>query len=580
MKNRLLIFALLLTSFAVHAQNNSYPRNYFASPMDIPLELAGNFGELRPNHFHTGIDITTHGQEGLDVKAAAEGYVSRIKIGPWGYGRVIYIDHPNGYTTVYGHLSRMSNAMETWVKLQQYKAESFEVELFPNTDQFRVKKGEVVAYSGNTGSSGGPHLHFEIRDTKTEEALNPLLFGLPVKDNVAPTLVSLVVYPAGGAEINSKSEPRRYLLKASGSKYVLANPADSIVVCGQASFAIEAYDKENIPTGKNGVYAIRLQKNKRTVYAHRLDRIAFDKSRYINCFIDYEEHEKKNRYLMRSFLLPNNQLNIYDTVIGRGYFDFRTDSTYKFTYTASDIFGNSASVDFKVKSLSKHRSTGVPDFGNRLVQVLLWDTTNLIEENDFAFRTPSGAFYDKLVFTSSVSTNGTSKYPVVRLGSPYDPVHYECALTIFADIPETLRTKALIVSVNAKGGLSAVGGTWDNKGIKPGITAGIKEFGTYSIRIDTTAPKIIPSNFDLKGKTQSDLGAFGSLKFTISDNLSGIASYRATIDGKWILLEYEPKKKTFWHSFDDRTEKGKHELVIEASDKCGNKTTYKKSFTR
>lgn len=577
MKIFLPVFLFCFFNATVFAQSPVYPKDYFASPMDIALELAGNFGELRPNHFHTGIDITTHGVEGQNVKSAAEGYVSRIKIGPWGYGRVMYITHPNGFTTVYGHLSRFNSTLETYTEKQQYLSESFEVEFFPQPGEFPVKKGELIAFSGNTGSSGGPHLHFEIRDTKTEEALNPLLFGLPVNDNVDPVLVSLVVYPMSPADfVNGSNEPKRFLLKKNGTKYALANATDSIVAYGKIGFAIEAYDKESVPAGKNGVYAIRLQKNKKTIYTHHLDRMPFDKSRFINCFIDYEEHEKLNRFLMRSFLLPNNQLPIYDTVIDKGYSNFQSDSIFKFTYTVSDIFGNKGIADFKVKSLKKAPSIINIEISNRFIQVLLWDTTNLFEEQDFRFETPSGAFYENGIFRSNIVKAKGGLAPLVFLGDPYMPIQKECSLTIYAAIPEKLQSKALMVTYNDKGSVSPVGGTWTGKG----ITAGIKEFGEYSIRIDTTAPKITPSNFDLKGKSQTSFAALKSIRFTISDNLAGIASYRATIDGKWVLMQYDPRKKTILHTFDERTGKGEHELVVELTDKCGNKTVYRKRFTR
>src|SRR5574337_1040521 len=220
-----LILSLLFLSTGMPAQSpvvTNYPKDYFSSPLDIPLVLAGNFGELRPGHFHTGIDCTTHGQEGLNVRAAADGYVSRIKIGPWGYGHVIYVTHPNGYTTVYGHLSKFDDAIGTYVKSHQYASESWEIELFPKEGELPVKKGEVIAFSGNTGSSGGPHLHFEIRDSKTEDALNPLLFGLPVKDKVAPTPFRIMICPAEpDAVINGKHSAQKFTLVKSGSKYIL-----------------------------------------------------------------------------------------------------------------------------------------------------------------------------------------------------------------------------------------------------------------------------------------------------------------------------------------------------------------------
>lgn len=589
--NRFLLIAFGFLPFCLHAQpaaaglyarpagHAPYMKNYFISPLDIAWQLAGNFGELRPNHFHTGVDITTHGAEGLPVKAAAEGYVSRIKVGPWGYGKVVYITHPNGFTTVYGHLSHFSPALDAYIKKNQYSKEAFEVELFPAPTEFAVKQGEVIAYSGNTGSSGGPHLHFEVRDTKTEEAINPLLFGFPVKDAVAPVPVSLLVSPAGPSDVvNGQNSSLRFMLKKSGTDYVLANPADSIVCYGKIGFAIEGYDTESSAHGKNGVYSIRLEKGKQLIYSSRIERIPFEKSRFINCFIDYREHEKRNVFFMRSFLLPNNQLPLYDSVVNEGYCIFNSDSTFRFRYSLGDIYGNLAQFSFKAKSLKKQPPyKDVVRVQTPFTQVLLWDTANLFEDAGYRFETPAGAFYENGIFSCNITkSSGADKSSLFSVGDPYFPIQKECELTINTDLPAELQPKALIVQLNAKGRASAVGGSWAGKGVK----AGIKEFGTYCVRIDTTGPRITTANFDLKGRKQSDLSAYTSLKFTIGDNLSGISGWRGTLDGNWVLVEYEPKKKMLWYSFDENTGKGAHEFILELTDKCGNKTVYKKNFTR
>lgn len=536
--------------------------------------LAGNFGELRENHFHTGIDITTHGVEGLPVHAAADGYVSRIKVGPFGYGKVIYITHPNGYVSVYGHLSEFNDAIGTYVGKEQYKDESFEVELQLQPDEIKVKKGDVIAYSGNTGNSGGPHLHFEIRDEKTEDALNPLLFGLPVKDDVAPVPVTLLVCPAEpGASVNGKNEAVKFALKISGGKYILANATDSIVVHGKIGFAIEGYDKETVSNGKNGVYSIELDEEKKMIYKHHLERLPFDDLRYINAFIDYDEYEEHSHFYQCSFVLPNNILPIYDSVVNNGYVNFNSDSKISFRYLLGDAFANKAIFDFKVKSLA--RSPVPARMGlTPYVHVLLWDTTNLIDESSFQLSTPSRAFYEneELIFNIALEKKGFAS----SVSFPENiPVQQSCSFTLYADIPENMRAKSFIVQKTKSGHYSYIGGSWSGNG----ITADIKSFGTFMIMSDTTAPSIHTSNFDMKTK-QEDLSSLSSMKFTIGDNLSGIKSYRATIDGKWVLMQYEPKKKMIWYTFDEHCGKGEHDLVLVVTDKCGNSSTYTKHFTR
>jgi hypothetical protein len=571
------LIAFLLYTNATLAQSIAYPKNYFISPMDVPLDLSGNFGELRPNHFHTGIDITTHNVEGVPVKSAADGYVSRIRIGPWGYGRVLYVTHPAGYTTVYGHLSRFNSTLSAYAKTNQYAEQNFEIDFTLQPAQFPVKQGEIIAYSGNTGSSGGPHLHFEIRDAKTEEALNPLLFGLPVKDNVAPVAVTLVIIPAdNNATINGVNALKKIALKQSGSSYVFANASESITVYGKVGFAIEAHDKETNPTGKNGVYGIRLTCDGQTIYSHHLDRMPFDKSRFINCFINYEENQRNNRFYQQSFLFPNNQLPVYDTTVNNGYCFFPTDMQHRFVYTLYDVFGNSTTVNFKVNSLSKSPVDHSKDIYVPMYRVLLWDTTNLIEETAFRFETPSGAFYRNEIFNFSVDDAKGKMYSAKVNFNELVPVQKACTLTVFANLPDSLKSKAVLAKVNKNGGRSAAGGKWN----VDGVTAEIKEFGSYLVTVDTTAPIVTPSNFDLKGATQSNLSALKSIQFKMSDNFSGIASFNAFIDGKWVLMEYEPKKKMIWYTFDERCGKGKHALELRVMDKVGNETVYRKDFTR
>lgn len=576
---KFLFTSLLLCLCAVGFAQN-YPQNYFQSPLDITIKLAGNFGELRPDHFHAGIDITTSGVEGLPVRAAADGYVSRIKISPWGYGKAIYVTHPNGYTTVYGHLSAYSGAIADWVEKQQYIAESFEIDIVLQPGELPVTKGQQIAQSGNTGSSGGPHLHFEIRDSKTEEAINPLLFGLPVKDNVPPTPITLAVYAAGeNSYINGKGTMRKIPLVKSGDKYVFKNPGDSIVAFGDIGFGIEAYDKETIAHGNNGVYGITLKAGGKIIYKSHLERVGFDESRYINCFVDYAEHERTSKYFMLSFLAPNDELSIYDTVVNRGYVTHSDGRYHWFTYEITDAFGNKSIVEFKTRALTKSPDqVSMPEIRvTPFIQLMMWNASNKIEEQEFTLETPEKSIYRNMEFKwSSTKASGARLSPTISLMDRFTPLHKAATLTINMPASTEAPDKLVIVREKVKGGLTSVGGTWNGKGMR----AEIKVFGKYFVMRDTTAPTLKPFNFDAKGTTTTTFSGMSSIQFKMDDNLSGVQSYRGTVDGKWILFEYEPKKDLIKYTFDEHVGKGEHQLLVVVTDGVGNETKFERKFTR
>ena len=307
------LLALLLFSASVFGQKN-YPKD-FRLPLDIPMQLAGNFGELRPNHFHAGLDFKTNQREGLNVYAVADGYVSRIKISTYGYGKAIYITHPNGYTTVYGHLQKAVGAIEAKIKETQYKESSYEVELFLKPNELSVKKGDVIGLSGNTGGSQGPHLHFEFRDSATEKTINPYFFGYDqsIKDTKKPIVSTLVAYPLDAESIVNKSKrPINLNLSLQNDGTYIA---DKVLASGKIGFGINAYDLDDVSYNSNGTYKGELLSNGKPIFEYRFDEMVFDEGRYINAFIDYTRYKKTKSRIQKLFMKqPYALSNIYEKV--------------------------------------------------------------------------------------------------------------------------------------------------------------------------------------------------------------------------------------------------------------------------
>jgi hypothetical protein len=292
---------LLFFNQALFAQNNQYPQDFFRSPIDGRIYLSGTFAELRSNHFHAGIDIKTGGEIGKNIYAIADGYVSRIKVSPYGYGHAVYIAHPNGFTSVYGHLNEILGPYGVYVKQQQYSKQKFALDLYFQVDQFPVNKGDTIAISGNTGSSGGPHLHFEIRETATQEPINPLLFGYQIKDHITPKIRGLRIYPAEKKTlINGENQAVGFSLRGWGKEYKLLN-SDTISISGDFYTAINTIDKQNDSENRNGVYQIELWIDSTLFYMHNMERINFSTSRYLNTLIDFDHYKKKQFPVSKNF---------------------------------------------------------------------------------------------------------------------------------------------------------------------------------------------------------------------------------------------------------------------------------------
>ncbi|WP_461788031.1 M23 family metallopeptidase [Pedobacter sp.] len=573
MRNYILYFLLLFSSaISLHAQQifskNSYPLTDFRSPLDItPPALAGSFGELRSNHFHSGIDFRTNQRIGYPVYASADGFISRLRVQNSGFGLALYITHPNGYTTVYGHLSRFNPKIAQIVKDIQYKKQSYEIDEFPASSLIPVRKGEVVAYTGNTGSSGGPHLHFEIRDSKTEATINPQLLGIDIPDNIPPVIHAMYVYRTNEKPFNEFT-PKQYFQIAGGNGKYKINQVNTIHLSGEVGFGIVVNDRHNGASGNNGVYSIELTVDSNKIYTSALERFSFENSKAINSHIDYPTYQRTKQSIQKSFVEPGNPLQIYFNLVNNGRIVFNDGKLHEVVYTISDSRGNKSTLSFNVLADPKAviNTPELPVGTN-----FIYSRQNEFNKDDVKVVLPKGTLYNDLNFTykktAKPQTNAYSE--VHQIHNALTPLHTGFDLWIKPD--STLlryQSKALIVNTNR----SSQGGYFENGWVK----AKPRTFGSFFVAIDTIPPSIVPLNI-ANGK---NMAGISSVKFRISDGLSGIKSFNGYIDGKWALMEFDAKTANLWHTFDDRTAKGKHRLELVVTDMKDNTKRYMVEFYR
>jgi murein DD-endopeptidase MepM/ murein hydrolase activator NlpD len=560
----LFIIGLIFTSFAF--SQKTYPDNEFISPVEIPIKLSGTFGELRSNHFHSGMDIKTGEIEGLKVFSIGDGYISRIKVQAGGYGKAIYITHTNGFVSVYAHLSKYNNGINEYVKTQQYQKKSYTLDLYFEPDQFPVHQGDIIAYTGNTGRSGGPHLHFEIRDAKTQKPINPLLFGYQVKDNAAPVINYVKVYPFGKQSgIENTNEEKGYFTVKKDTTWLLKGN-DTISAYGQIYFGINTIDYFNGRMNKNGVYKISMYVDNVKVYEHDVETFSFDETRYINSLLDYKEYKTNNRQMQKTRIEPNNKLSIYNKKTNNGILNVKTGKKYQITYKVSDVVGNTALLNFWIKG--KESQPMVSKTKPDKKQLFSYQKNNVFKTEDIVLEVPAKALYDSLSFHYNKSSKREGFYaPIHALHFDYVPLHQWCSLAIWPDsIPSDLYEKAIIVKIEDNNEISAAGGQWEDGFIK----SRIREFGDYSIMVDTIAPEIKPFNI----QNNKSLLAQNTIKLKISDKLSGIDSYTGTLNGEWILMEYDEKNDLLIYYFDKYLKEGENIFKLEVYDNTNNYSIY------
>ncbi len=571
MRRKIITLIIISCSLISWAQNsaNIYPQNYFGNPLEIPLFLAGNFAELRSNHFHAGIDIKTQGVEGKNVISSAKGYISRIKITKGGYGKIIYINHPNGYTTTYAHLKSFSKKIDRFVKKEQYHQEKFEMDYYPDSNEIQVKKGELIALSGNTGGSGGPHLHFEIRETKSEHAMNVLLFNMPIKDNIAPIIRGIRIYPLdNNSSVAKKPTPSYYPVIKSGNKYALQ---DLPIVSNKIGFGIETIDKMNGTGNRCGIFNIKLYVDGKLIFEQQADRVPFDESRYINAHTDYKYKKSKHKWIHKSFIEPNNHLSIYKNLERNGTITFTSDSVHQIKYVVADVYSNTSELNFKIKSTSEVLFMKKP-ISSDFIQTMPHHLFNEYQTKNFLLQIPKGALYNDINFSYSISAHKKKRWSAIhKVHNDNTPIHKPIDLFIKCDFPSAIPSSKLIaVRKTSSGKVKIHKGNFSNNYFR----FSSKYFGSFYIYHDTIPPKIKPINI-YQGKNISKQNKFD---FTISDNLAGIKSYDCYIDNKWVLMEYDYKKSRLTHYKHQMIPKGEHRLKLVVIDAVGNKREFNCSF--
>ncbi len=561
-----------------------YPQNYFRYPLDSLPNYISPFGGLRDNHFHSGADLRTNQREGLPVYASADGYISRIKIQSGGYGKAVYIDHPNGYTTVYGHLQRYNGPLAKWIHQYQYQNQRFELDKIFERPVFFVKKGDTIGYSGNSGGSTGPHLHYEIRDTKSEKIINPLLFGMPLQDSLKPTILSVHFYKFVTEGLLLKKriflQPKQLLNCDSFFLFIDTIQFDPDLY----GIGIEAYDYIHNAKDEKVIYQYQLWLDGKFKFQHQLSKFAFDENKFINAHIDYPYYKLEKTRIQKCFVDDGNEFSSYKSDLLKGRFYLNPNQCGYFDIRVIDYNNNQFNLRLCYKTALKKSNIDRLEYNNNIKgkKAFYPLKENLIKRQDFVLKMDPCAIYDTIFYEFDVSEPLKNAYSnTYRIHHPLTPIHKSADISIKPFYtPKSLQNKLLLAYFDKnENNFRSAGGYYENGFVHGKMT----NFGSYFVCIDTIAPTV--KQVFLKDEEHPE----DTLKwdFEIKDNFSGIDKYEAYLDGKWILLDFDAKNNLLTYRFDelyfdlqkeidkiknDSLLELKPDLIIIVTDRKGNKT--------
>ena len=563
MKKRLSFVLLLsLLSLGLLAQER-FP--HYRNPLDIPIQLSATFAEIRPNHVHAGLDIKTQGVEGKKVYAVADGYVSRIGVSPYGYGNVLYITHYDGYTSVYAHLQRFSGEIAKYVKQYQYRNKKFASQIYPEKDKFPIKKGDLIAYSGNSGGSGGPHLHFEIRHTASEKPVNPMFFGLKIDDKVKPLIQGVSVYPLGDSStLERGGKPMYFATVGEKGKYKLKD-RPVVYANGDISFGICTYDQVGVATNKDGAFLYELYIDNELAFQLKADSFSYSEPRYVNSLLDYRRYKQKKSSYVRTETDPNNKLRMIKKP--NGIVRIGEGDTVKVCFKISDYAGNLSTARFKLvgtepveveRPVRSRSEYFVKADGSLNSEIVIDDFSVSMEKNTL--------FRDEWIRTGQRDEKGCCSR-IYRFGDEEMTTFKKFTIKLRPDEKWTGDSRLFVAHIDKNGKVSSLGGKLRNGCVETTTYT----MGEYTLKIDSVAPKVKASNF----KDGQSVKGLKSLRFKISDEMTDIESYDIYLDDVWVLGQYDAKNDLLYYEFDEKMKAGTNNVKVIVTDGVGNKKILK-----